>query len=60
VNENPHLLFSGGLPRNRCPICGHEFDEVKAVNVCPTIHYGEQEFTPDDLITDDDDYAWCI
>lgn len=42
-----------------CPICGHEFDEVKEINICPTQHYGRQEFIPDELITDDDDYAWC-
>lgn len=42
-----------------CPICGNEFDEVKPINVCPTRHYGEQEFTPEQLIGPYDDYVWC-
>ena len=48
------------LPKCRCPICGHTFYEVKEKNICPTKHYGDQEFTPDQLVTDNDDYAWCI
>jgi hypothetical protein len=48
------------LPRDCCPICGHQFQEVQDVNVCPTEHYGEQEFTRDELISEDDDYAWCL
>lgn len=45
--------------KDRCPICGYQFDEVLDINICPTLHYGENNFTPDELITDDDDYAWC-
>lgn len=45
--------------RCRCPICGHEFHPVENINVCPTQHYGEQEFTRDQLIGEDDDYLWC-
>jgi hypothetical protein len=48
-----------GKEKDTCPICGHQFDEVEEENVCPTYHYGEQTFKPEDLITDDDDYLWC-
>jgi hypothetical protein len=48
-----------GPDRVCCPVCGYEFDEVKDVNVCPTRHYGIQNFTPDELLNTDDDYAWC-
>ena len=42
-----------------CPICGHEFDEVKDTgNICPTPHYGVQTFDREQLIGSDDDYAW--
>lgn len=48
-------------PRDCCPICGHQFDEVKEVNVCPCKgHWNiQKEFTPDELITDSDDYLYC-
>lgn len=46
--------------RDRCPICGHQFVEVKDVNVCPTEHGGQQEFAREELIGEDDDYAWCL
>ena len=46
--------------KNCCPICGHEFEEIKPINVCPTFHYFEQEFKPEELIGRWDDYAWCI
>lgn len=45
-----------------CPICGHEFDSDDVfigLVWCPTQHYGEEFFTLDELITSDDDYAWC-
>jgi hypothetical protein len=45
--------------KDHCPICGYQFDEVLPVNVCPTRHYGEQEFTPEQLIGCYDDYEWC-
>lgn len=45
--------------KDHCPICGYHFDEVEDVNVCPTKHYGQQKFTPEELITDMDDYLWC-
>ena len=34
--------------------------EVKVISVCPTQHYGEREFTPDELIADDEDYEWVV
>lgn len=55
------LIADNGLPKCRCHICGHEFDPVLEVNVCPRApHYGESSYTPEDLITEDDDYAWCV
>jgi hypothetical protein len=56
---------------NCCPICGHEFDEVQEWNECPTSKdtggHGcgrddaptRNHFHRDQLITSDDDYAWC-
>lgn len=48
------------LAKNVCPICGHEFYEVKELNVCK--HHGPwtEAFTREELITDEDDYAWCL
>ncbi len=46
--------------KDHCPICGHRFDEVKDVNVCPTTHHGENEFGRDELIGCYDDHAWCL
>lgn len=47
--------------KNCCPICGYQFDEVEDINICPTGHEGwGNKFTKDELITEDDDYAWCI
>jgi hypothetical protein len=40
-----------------CPVCGHQFDEVKSINVC--LRCGEQS-APDQLIHEEDDYAWCL
>jgi hypothetical protein len=54
----PLPLGDPKCPKECCPICGHEFDPVREANVCPTAHYGEQVWTPEQLITGDDDYAW--
>lgn len=51
------------VPQTCCPICGHEFDEVKEEG--NTHRYGPAgifthgPFTKDELIGTQDDYAWC-
>lgn len=47
------------LPKDRCPICGECFDPVKEVNVCTNSGGGTRTFSPEDLITENDDYEWC-
>jgi hypothetical protein len=44
--------------KDRCPVCGYQFDEVRDLNTCPQ-HSPTQSFDRDQLITDDDDYAYC-
>lgn len=51
--------MSKELIKNRCPICGYEFDSVEDVNTCPVTHYGINQFLREELITEDDDYMWC-
>lgn len=42
-------------PKDRCPMCGHEFEEVKDFNHCPRC----REITERDcLIGEWDDCAW--
>ena len=48
-----------------CPICGHRFKIPEDINesrryVCPTTHTYDQSFLPDQLIKEDDDYAWVL
>lgn len=44
--------------RTYCPVCGHDFyDEVRDEQDCPNC--GTKEITREELISDDDDYAWC-
>ncbi len=43
-----------------CPICGHTFGPIELINICPVQHYGEQEFTPEQLIKENDDYMWVL
>lgn len=45
------------MKKNCCPICGHEFEEINDINVCPNC--GEVS-KPEDLITEDDDYLWVM
>lgn len=45
--------------RCACPICGHEFDEVKPINVCENSGHHKREWTPEELIGPYDDYEWC-
>lgn len=45
--------------KRHCPICNYEFEELAEVNICPNTHYGENSFTHEQLITEDEDYAWC-
>lgn len=51
-------------PKTQCPICGHDFivepGEIRAANTCPRMHSGGQSFAPEELITEDDDYAWVL
>ena len=42
-----------------CPICGHVFDPVEDINMCPTEHY-QHLFSRDELIGYDEDYAWVL
>lgn len=46
--------------RSVCPVCGHDFHDAQAVNVCPDrLHRGcGKVSTPDELIGRDDDYEW--
>ena len=57
----PLGVDSDSQPRECCPICGREFEEVHEANLC---NHGArwitaEVFTPEELITSDDDYAWC-
>lgn len=52
------------LDRDCCPICGTAFEVVTESNTC---NYGVNRrgqphgpFSPDELITEEDDYAWCL
>lgn len=45
------------LPRDCCPVCGHQFEEVTEQQTCPRC---EQTSCRDDLITEDADYAWVL
>jgi hypothetical protein len=45
-------------PRDCCPVCGYQFEEVKELNECPR-HKPTESFAPDELIAEDDDYAYC-
>lgn len=60
IRAGSYYRPAGPLPLNICPICGHEFDDVYEANVCPVPHYHEQVFTPEELISSDSDYAWCV
>lgn len=61
MQEQSERMRAENAVKDCCPICGHQFFEVKPVNVCPTGHPGlGQEFTPEELIGCWDDYAWCI
>lgn len=53
----PNERSTTPLPRDCCPICGYQFDDVRKVQVCP---YCYEESEADKLITLDDDYAWVI
>lgn len=47
------------LIRDRCPICGYQFDEDEIKyedNICCYGHISSLR----ELITEDDDYVWCI
>ncbi len=45
-------------PPRCCPICGQTFDEYAPTVTCTTPHYGQQEFSWDELIHEDADYLW--
>lgn len=47
------------LEKDRCPICGHQFDEVQDLNVCPKEH-PVPPLWPEELITEVDDYEWYL
>lgn len=56
------------LPRNRCPVCGTEFDDEflasergkEEEGIMIKCDYCKEKVDLDSLITEDDDYAWCI
>lgn len=45
-------------PPRCCPICGHTFYDYAPKVVCPTEHYGQQEFDWSETIHEDADYLW--
>ena len=48
--------------RDGCPVCGHLIEEVtKGRNnyCCDTVPY-HGPFTPEELIGEDEDYAWVL
>lgn len=45
--------------RSICPVCGHDFYDAEAVNVCPRSGC-EKVSTPGELIGREDDYEWCL
>lgn len=51
-------------PKDRCPVCGHQFTEIPTepdkVVVCPKHGLGIDFFTRDELITEDEDCAYCL
>jgi hypothetical protein len=48
-----------GKERNRCPVCGYEFEYLRELNLCPA-HKPDDTFTPEELIGPDDDCAYDI
>lgn len=56
------LKDANGLEKNQCPVCGYRFyDDVHEFNICPKGHQAHGEvFTPEQLITEDDDYLYCV
>lgn len=58
--------MSNNLPRDCCPICGHQFDqhyldslEPDQPFICPNHDIWKNDpITKESLITEDDDYAW--
>jgi hypothetical protein len=47
------------LIRDRCPICGYQFDEDEIKHEDNICHYGHISSIRE-LITEDDDFAWVI
>lgn len=45
--------------RDRCPVCGYQFEEAQEQNTCPK-HSPTELFSRDELIGEDDDYAYCL
>ena len=56
------IVAVGDIPqeRNRCPVCGWEFDEVQRQNQCPGHGLGTEIFLPEQLIGPYDDCAWDL
>jgi len=47
--------------KDQCPICGAQIEEVTEdqTNYCSQLDC-HGPFFPEELISEDDDYAWCL
>ena len=61
------MTYPEGLEKNRCPTCGAEVEEPITpgqTNYCSYRGHnpdrGHGPWYPEELITDEDDYEWCI
>ncbi len=48
--------YSDERKQCRCKICGHEFEIIEDVNICPDFKH---ETLRDELVDEYGDYAWC-
>ena len=48
------------MEKDQCPICGAQIEEMTVGQTiyCPEHKHGP--FFPEELIDDDEDYAWCV
>lgn len=75
IEEDAKTGMTRTLAKDRCPVCGKQFDQVAEINVCRYTpdssirldrntlllhHPYSNYFTPEDLITEEDDYEWCV
>jgi len=63
IKEGSLFIRDGKLVKNRCPTCGFEFEEneIQAdVFECKYSNCPEKTLILEELITDIEDYLWCI